>query len=226
MRVLRSTFAKASHAMLLSHQYQFIFIKTRKTAGTSVEVELSKLMGPDDIVTPITPPEDGHVPRNFQVRNPLHLLRRERYYNHVPARTVRKLAGRRTFDRYFKFCVDREPVSKCLSMYKMLSSDTSFEKYDAALTWDEYVDRGRFPVDDQIYLDSDGSLLVDRVLRYEQLGEELAAVTGQLGLGFERLSAQAKGGLRQATPVTVTEAQRRRIYDIFAPTLRYTGYTI
>ena len=52
--------------MLLSHTHKFIFVKTRKTAGTSIEVDLSKFMSDEDIVTPIIPEEPGHIPRNFQ----------------------------------------------------------------------------------------------------------------------------------------------------------------
>lgn len=38
--------------MLLSHKYKFIFIKTKKVAGTSVEIALSKYLGEKDIITP------------------------------------------------------------------------------------------------------------------------------------------------------------------------------
>ena len=39
--------------MILSHKHQFIFIKTNKTAGTSIEIALSSICGEDDIITPI-----------------------------------------------------------------------------------------------------------------------------------------------------------------------------
>ena len=40
--------------MLLSKKYKFIFIKSKKVAGTTVEVLLSNQMCDDDIVTPVS----------------------------------------------------------------------------------------------------------------------------------------------------------------------------
>ena len=47
--------------MIISHKYRFIFVKTRKTAGTCVEAYLSQHCGDSDVLTPIHPPL-GHVP--------------------------------------------------------------------------------------------------------------------------------------------------------------------
>ena len=94
--------------MLISHRYKFLFIKTQKTGGTSLEVDLSKVMEDEDVVTPIIPPETGHRPRNF-----------DGFFNHIEARQVRSLLGRKRFNSYFKFCVEREPVDKCISHYSM-----------------------------------------------------------------------------------------------------------
>ncbi len=52
--------------MLISYDHRFIFVKTRKAAGTSVEIELAKVMGERDVVTPILPVHAGHRPRNFE----------------------------------------------------------------------------------------------------------------------------------------------------------------
>src|SRR4051794_2759880 len=54
--------------MIVSHEHRFIFIKTHKTAGTSVEVALSRVAGEDAIVPPTTPAEPGHRPRNHEAR--------------------------------------------------------------------------------------------------------------------------------------------------------------
>jgi len=40
--------------VIISHEHKFIFLKTKKTAGTSIELALSQLCGPDDIIAPIT----------------------------------------------------------------------------------------------------------------------------------------------------------------------------
>ena len=37
--------------MIVSHRHRYIFVRTRKTAGTSVEIALSKFCGPDDVIT-------------------------------------------------------------------------------------------------------------------------------------------------------------------------------
>ena len=46
-------------SMILSHRYRYLFLKTNKTAGTSIEIALSKFCGPDDIITPISPEDEA-----------------------------------------------------------------------------------------------------------------------------------------------------------------------
>ena len=42
-------------SVIVSHKHRFVFIRCRQTASTSLEIALSRLCGPDDIVTPMHP---------------------------------------------------------------------------------------------------------------------------------------------------------------------------
>lgn len=207
--------------MLVSHKFKFIFIKTRKIAGTSIEVDLSKLMGAEDIVTDVFPEEVGHIPRNYVLNN-------SKIYNHMSAVEVRKIVGDKLFREYFKFCVEREPVDKCISHYSMLKNSPFHNATKSELSWDQYVRDGFFPVDDDKYTDKDGVLLVDKIIRYEDLNSELCSIMQFLGVPFTGLQARAKGIFRDKSTLVdvVPFYQRKLIYSAFANSLKFTGYSL
>jgi hypothetical protein len=43
--------------MMICHRQKFLFLKTEKTVGTTIEAALSELCGPQDVITPFR--EDG-----------------------------------------------------------------------------------------------------------------------------------------------------------------------
>jgi hypothetical protein len=205
--------------MLISHQYGFIFIKTMKTGGTSIEVDLSRIMGPADVVTEIFPAEEGHVPRNF-------ILNGSPMVNHVPAAKVREALGPDLFGRYFKFCVEREPIDKCLSHFYMLKNSPMHQAGYETLTWEQYIAAGEFPVDHEKYLDLNGDLLVDRILHYERLDQELGDLMAELRVPFSGLKARAKSGFRTdgLTPGNVSPEQHAIVLRAFERSFPFTTY--
>ena len=52
--------------VLVSHRYKFIFIKTVKTAGTSIEISLSRFCGKDDVIVPFHK-EDENIRKSLKV---------------------------------------------------------------------------------------------------------------------------------------------------------------
>src|SRR5665809_5038 len=113
--------------MIISHKHRFIFVKTRKTAGTSIEVYLSRYCGAHDVVTPIMPPVAGHEARNAYG-----------YYNHMPAREIINRVGHATWRSYTTFCVGRNPWDKSLSHYYMLKNSPDHGR-QLDLTVDGYL---------------------------------------------------------------------------------------
>lgn len=55
--------------MIISHTHQFIFLKVYKTAGTSIEIALSKHCGPDGVIAPIVD-EDEAIRKSLGYRGP------------------------------------------------------------------------------------------------------------------------------------------------------------
>jgi len=189
--------------MIVSHAHRFIFIKTKKTAGTAIEAAISQLCGPDDVITPYRSASEkdrkGLPPQNYRIEHPLKpqrpfwrkLLRRpERYwhptigyYEHMPAWRIRNYLGEDIWNSYFKFSFDRNPWDRQVSWYlyktKSKKIRPSFERYMQKPT--AYVDNH------ELYM-LDGGLAVDFLGRYENLEEDLNAALAHAGV---------------ATPITI-----------------------
>lgn len=227
--------------MIISHKYKFIFIKTGKTAGTTIEVFLSRYCGKNDIVTPIYPHIEPHVARSYSgVWNPLpeiiknrgrgiqptlrNLLRQHKFYNHISAQRVKMLVSKRVWNNYFKFCVERNPWDKTLSHYHMLN-----DRAGGNMTFDQYLEKKKYCLNYPKYTNNRGEIIVDRVIKYESLTEELSQVFGMLGIPFDgTLGVRAKSGYRRdwrPYQEVYTSKQRAIIKKAFAKEIEIHGYT-
>jgi hypothetical protein len=195
--------------MIVCHKYRFIFIKTGKTAGTSIEVFLSQHCGPADIVTPIYPHVESHVPRNFAgyfnpvpeiyslrgkfIKNSIkEVINRRRFYNHISSLRVRSRISRDIWQNYFKFCVERNPWDKTVSDYYMQRWRSG-----AQLSFDTYLSRRQFCLNYPLYTDRQNNILLDWIVRYEHLTDELNEIFKRLGIPFSgSLGVKAKSEYR------------------------------
>ncbi|HYZ48704.1 MAG TPA: hypothetical protein VE567_07410 [Sphingomonas sp.] len=210
---------------IISFEHRLIFIKTLKTGGTSLEIELARRLGADAVVTPVIPSVEGHRPRNYRRG-----LMRRPFYNHIPAARVRQYLGRARYDGMYKFCVEREPVRKCISFFHMLRNSPDHRRPGSErLSWTDYVAAGEFPIDLDRYSAVESGrrvLLVDEVIPYEEMQKGLDTVMRRVGIEPFPIAARAKGdyaGERVIGPKDVTAEQRARIYAAFEPSLRIAG---
>jgi sulfotransferase famil protein len=193
--------------VLLSHKHRFIFVKTRKTGGSSLQAFLAEHCGPDDVL----PPLEGYESRNYRgLSNPildfvqgghsnmseiwLNLFQRRRYFNHMEAFKIRNRVGKKVWDSYFKFCVERNPWEKVVSRYwwKFRDEDEPppfkdyvFGDYDLGSDWSRYTLNGR--------------IAVDFIGRYERLESDLAEICRRIGIPFGAGLPRHKSGIRRNT---------------------------
>jgi len=199
--------------MIVSHQHKFIFLKTKKTAGTSIELALSALCGERDVITPLAEIDEGlraggrgaqnwrlhgwwGSPRPFFERRFLKFTAEDYgFYNHMPAEQARKLLNDDTVWRsYFKFAFDRNPWDRQVSFYHHRYRREAepppfphFIKGDARARINNY----------EIY-SIGGDVAVDFVGRYEKLEEDLKHALGQVGLTLDQPLPRAKTTFRKS----------------------------
>lgn len=195
--------------MILSHKYRFIFIKTTKTAGTSMEIALSRCCGEQDIVTPIDLESEatfraphGNFPRNFSrplvPATPFHrLVARLRtgkwpavkFYNHISAAEIKTLVPAEVWKSYFKFCFVRNPWDRVISNYYWrLSKDSRLSLSRFLETSDLAFNQSRYMIGDQV--------AVDFVGKYETLMQDFATVCQKLRLPIDGSLPRAKASFR------------------------------
>ena len=159
--------------MIISHKYKFIFIKTRKTAGTTIEYNISKYLGKNDIITPSN--QSVYLSQNYfydtkisKLLKRIYLNKignkfREKFSEHDHAIKIKKIINKNFYDDYFKFCVEREPVDKCISYYFMRKNSSTSTTKKQKMTWDDFVKKKRIPEDSNFYA-YDEKLLVDKII--------------------------------------------------------------
>ncbi len=227
--------------MIVSHRHQFIFIKTRKTAGTSIEIALSAHCGPDDIMSPISK-EDELVRRELGYPGPQHHLKRpaeynlrdwwdrfrgerpRRFYNHAPASVVKAIVGDEVWDSYFKFCFDRNPFDKAISKYYWT---TKRKKQPPDMNeWLQNCPTYKISNWDMYSLD--GDLAMDFVGRFEHLQEDLQQAFDRIGLEGSPELPRTKTGTRKSRAHyrdLLTEETRQRLERDCAREIELLGYS-
>ena len=234
--------------MIVSHRHRFIFIKTRKTAGTSIEIALSRYCGPDDILTPISdadqvirdeigaPGPQNHTGPLYRqepkdIANYL-LKRRDKprtlYWKHQGATHLRKLVGSDVWDGYYKFAFDRNPWDKVVSAYYWRHRNKLDVEGDPPITFAEYVARGKrmLHVDGYEQYSIDDQVAVDFVGKYESLEDDLASALDVVGIEYDRWLPNAKSKTRKNRDYRAMygDAERNAVAQYFSREIEMLGY--
>lgn len=225
--------------MILSHSRKFIFLKTRKTAGTSIEIALTALCDVKDVVTPISIGDEpirlertGQTPRNYVLDNEdrplredgiIQPLKHRDLFSHIRGIHLRNRIDRTAWRSYFKFAVARNPWEQKVSWFHWNA------QYHPEQTFDDVIRMAHARRQNhQIYMDNKGRLLVDEVIDYSNLTDGLADCMATIGGVDLPDLPRAKSGLRVNKPhwsTYYTPETRKIIAELCAPEIELMGYT-
>lgn len=203
--------------MIASYSCNLIFLKTRKTAGTSVEIVLSTWCSQKDVVTPFVVAADEDTRRRLggQPANYERGWFRPPFRNHDAAVDVkRRLPG--LWNSAFKFAVERHPYERVVSRaYWWLhlrggDPQTDFgESLEQALSAHDISNRPIYCIDDKV--------AVDEVILYDDLWPRMAEIAAKFGRTLPAEQPRAKGSYRidrRPAVEILTDAQKQRVYEL------------
>lgn len=176
--------------VVVSHRHRFIYLKTGKTAGTSVEIYFERFC-----IDPEQPFDEVHEHEalvsdwgivGYRGPNPVGQL----WFNHMPAASVRDLVGPEVWNGYYKFCVVRNPFDKAVSTFWFQISDLERRRLAGAPFADvrkafRVWALGSPFVDDRDVFLIDGHPIVNFFVRYEQLADDLEVVCRKVGVAWD-----------------------------------------
>ena len=175
--------------MIISHKYKFIFLKTSKTAGTSIEIALSKFCNENDVITPISSKDElvrsdlGYKgPQNYmfplsdyKIADWVNVLfkyknkRWKQFYNHITAQRVKNMIDSNIWNTYYKFCFERNPWDRVVSQYYWRLSEPrkSMKLFLKSKHFKDLIKKGR-----NVYT-INNRIVVDKIYKYEFINDAI-----------------------------------------------------
>lgn len=184
--------------MILDKENGWLFLKTGKVAGTSVEIALSRLVSPASIITPNMPKEEElrkslgyREARGYKL--PIteytigQFLRRairgrrpqDVFWDHISASEIRDRIGGQVFDGLFKFSIVRNPFDEAVSRWRWYT-----KRFGKSIgTFERFIfDHPESIVTNRLRISIDGSNVMDKMIRFENLVDDFRSVSDRLNL--------------------------------------------
>ena len=171
--------------MLISHRKNFIFTKTSKTAGTSIESYFEKYCMPEGEW------EESHAREEYisdtgiiGYRGSDAALKKPTWVNHLSAQKIRELIGSSIWDKYFKFTVIRNPFDKLISAFHFQIRNSSLSAEKEIELFTDWIKNSNLIIDRDRYFISD-EVCVDYFIRFEDLDAGVNHVCNKINVPFE-----------------------------------------
>ncbi|MBP7240895.1 sulfotransferase family 2 domain-containing protein [Amaricoccus sp.] len=214
---------------IVSHRHRMIFLKTRKTAGSSVEIWLAPYLDPEADHAALTADLRDHRPDLASRLKPRGLK------PHATAAEVRSLIGDGIWRSYFKFAIERNPWDRLISLWRWRQSHRN-----AAISLQAFLDAIADGSPDRLKAaNADGwsnwpiytiedRIAVDRLVLYDRLEAGVAEALAQVGIEYDGGLPRAKAGIRSSGDTTdsLSASQRALIADLARKEIGTFGFSL
>ena len=232
--------------MIVSHRYQFIFLKTEKTASSSLARVFKEIAGENDRLYPA----DRDVRRQLQnangslegfsfiaqssgIRRILPAL--AGLHRHARARDVRAFLGPELFARYAVITSERNPFDRQVSLFSHRNSRRNrgrgvgdLSKFSRLMCSPSYNLVHYNRLDNWGIYSIGGEVCADHIIRFEHLHDDLADVLSILGIDPGRFPLpHVKQSRHERSPSyrdLYSDEARRRVASWYRRELDYFGY--
>lgn len=239
--------------MIVSYEHNYVFVKTNKTAGTSMEITLSTHTGDGDIITPISPVDElkrlensnARLPQNYSEDKALEheyreliksgkekniedfqknvLIERLVFRNHMPAAKIKPKLDAEFFEKAFKFTIQRHPYDRMVSLAYWRRKNP---QKDIGVVIDKILDHRE--INNTHFYKIDGKVAVDFFVLYERLREGMEEVEQKIGAAglwdqMPKTKHEIRTDRRPAKDV-LTDEQKRRIAQQCKEEFEMFGY--
>ncbi|MEE9438644.1 MAG: sulfotransferase family 2 domain-containing protein [Saprospiraceae bacterium] len=216
--------------MIVSHKHKFIFIKTHKTAGTSLQIALSKHCGEKDIISKLYKGDTIHLleanGKDFQNTSVpllkynrrdwfqyLFRSRKQHFTEHNAISYLKRWLGNEVWNNYYKFCVERDPFEKIVSYYYWRTRDIK-------MSFDTFLDKHLYGLSD-FHIYSDNQIVgVDKVYKYGDLDNVIAKLEHKFNFDIDMENIKAKSTYspknNKLDKANMTDKQKTMILNEFS----------
>jgi hypothetical protein len=212
--------------VIISHTHRFIYLHSRKTAGSSIGVTLSRFLRDGDVAMGYAGPtlRAGHRPPDWQAcwrwlrpgdlrfhypRVHAHMrMMRARYGTtgtHMTAAAVKALVGEEIWSSYTTFSFERHPFDRIISFFywrtRPLAKPPTFAAFVQALDAEDAQFLARYNLLNHSNLpiySINAELAVNVVGRFEYLADDLAQIAARIGLPWDGWIPREKSSIRPA----------------------------
>lgn len=219
--------------MIISKKHNFIFVKSRKTAGSSIQVALSKICSETDFIKGA---QVNHISSfsNFHYRKiKIHAnlfktdsLKKKRLVNSHTNLKQLEFILKDDYDSFFTFAFIRNPWDLVVSRYfwDKYKERHSFDDFNL---WIEHNYQLKSWKRDQLHLYThiDGKFKLDFVGRYENLERDFQFVCQKLNLNKLKLSNEKR--VRQDKKHYTkyySEKSKQIVAELFKKDIEYFNY--